>query len=250
MPPLTTVPRVSDYTALSGPAFLTMDRNWNEAYFVDSSADNLTAGGSSQAAALPLVAQNNRVTTVAAPGNGVVLPPALAGMEVFLINHGTSSMQVFANLSDTVNDVSGATGVPQMANSLVVYVCTTAGKWYSDGLATGYASGVGGGFQTFSAQPNITAHAGGGQGSAVLLTAMNCFLSTVASAGDSVVLPPAQPGMQVTVINQTATSANVFPSSGQSINALAVNTAFAVVGGASGSVTIFYAVSTSQWFTK
>jgi hypothetical protein len=29
---------------------------------------------------------------------------------------------------------------------------------------------------------------------------MNCFLSTVASARDSVVLPAAQPGMQVTVI--------------------------------------------------
>jgi hypothetical protein len=248
MAPLSTVPRTFDYVQYGGPAFIAMDRNPLEAYFVDSSADNLTAGGSTQATALPLTAQNNRVTTVGAPGNGVVLPPALPGAEVFLINHGNNAMTVFGDEggSDTINDVPGTTGVPQMAQSLVVYVCVMAGKWYSDGLATGYA----GGLQTFSVQAGIVAHPGGGQANGVLLTAMNCFLSTVATGGDSVLLPPAQPGMQVTVINQTATSANVFPQVGSQINALGANNAFAVTGGAQGSATIFYATSTTQWFTK
>ena len=61
-------------------------------------------------------------------------------------------------------------------------------------------------------QTGITAHAGGGQANAVQLTAMNCFIQNVATAGDSVKLPPAKVGMEITVINQsaTATGPNVF----------------------------------------
>jgi hypothetical protein len=32
---------------------------------------------------------------------------------------------------------------------------------------------------------------------------MNCFVSTVASANDSLLLPPAKPGMEITAINQS-----------------------------------------------
>jgi hypothetical protein len=64
----------------------------------------------------------------------------------------------------------------------------------------------------------------------VQLTAMNCFIATVATADDSVKLPPAKVGMEITVINQsaTATGPNVFPASGESINALAANAAIAM----------------------
>jgi hypothetical protein len=81
-----------------------------------------------------------------------------------------------------------------------------------------------------SVQTGIVAHAGGGQGSAIQLTAMNCFIATVATAGDSVKLPPSKPGMEITVINQsaTATGPNVFPATDETINALAANTAIAV----------------------
>jgi len=73
--------------------------------------------------------------------------------------------------------------------------------------------------QTLSVQTGIVAHAGGGQGAAVQLTAMKCFIATVATAGDSVKLPTAKVGMEITVINQsaTATGPNVFPATGETI---------------------------------
>lgn len=83
------------------------------------------------------------------------------------------------------------------------------------------------GMNLYSVQANITAHAGGLPASAVPLTAQNCFISTVATAGDSVRLPPAQAGMEITVINQTATAPNVFANGTDTINA-----SFGASGGA------------------
>jgi hypothetical protein len=61
-------------------------------------------------------------------------------------------------------------------------------------------------------------------------------VSTVATAGDSVVLPPAVVGLQIIVQNSAANSLNVFPASqahggasgGDKINALAQNAALAI----------------------
>jgi hypothetical protein len=83
----------------------------------------------------------------------------------------------------------------------------------------------------------IVAHAGGGQANAVQLTAMNYFIATVATAGDSVKLPPAKVGMEITNQSATATGPNDFPASGETINALAANTAIAV---APQSILIFF----------
>ena len=84
----------------------------------------------------------------------------------------------------------------------------------------------------------ITAHSGGGQTSAVPLTTMLNRITVVAAGNDSVLLPPATPGLIVLVNNSdSADSLNVFPCSatqggvtgGDAINALSQNTAFAIV---------------------
>jgi hypothetical protein len=100
-----------------------------------------------------------------------------------------------------------------------------------------------------SVQNAITAHSGGGQANAVQLNAMACFIATVAVAGDSVVLPHAQPGMEISVINQsaTATGPNVFPATGETINALSANTAIAV---GPQSILMFYCGVAGSWWTK
>lgn len=78
----------------------------------------------------------------------------------------------------------------------------------------------------------ITARAGGGQGSATPLTATYNRVTTVATAADSVLLPAAVAGSRVVAFNAAAAnSMNVFPATGQFINALSVNTAFAVAAG-------------------
>jgi hypothetical protein len=99
----------------------------------------------------------------------------------------------------------------------------------------------------YTVQANITAKAGGGQSSAVPLTAQNCFVSVVGSAGDSVKLAASQPGMEVTVVNQTATSLNVFPFGAEQINALGASNPIAVAGS---TIVIFYTGISGQWWTK
>jgi hypothetical protein len=72
-----------------------------------------TAGQSSQALAFKLTAAVNQFTTVAA-SSFAVLPPAVIGMEVDVINDGAAVLQVCgaAATNDTIDGVATATGVP------------------------------------------------------------------------------------------------------------------------------------------
>lgn len=104
------------------------------------------------------------------------------------------------------------------------------------------------GFLSFSNTDTITAFAGGGQTSATQLDSGYNRVTVVATANDSVKLPacisgmrntgssgsPARPtgnslGMMVVVTNaDAADSMNVFPQTGEFINALTVNSAYAM----------------------
>jgi hypothetical protein len=113
-----------------------------------------------------------------------------------------------------------------------------------------------------SYQNNMTARAGGAQLGATQITTTYSRFTVVASAGDSAVLPGAGPGLEYVVKNATATnSMNVFPAAasqggrpgdgpnipaGDSINALANNTAFALAPGKS---VRFFCVAPSVWET-
>jgi hypothetical protein len=210
--------------------------------FNESALDGITAfAGGGQASATLLTKEINRIGTVATSGDSVKLPASAPGLTIVIINHGANPMQIFGLGTDTVNDVAAATGVSQMQNSVVFYTCTTAGNWYSEGLATGYS----GGFATQSAQNAITAFAGGGQGSATLLTAMISRITTVGTAADSVKLPVSAPGIQLTISNAAAAnSMNLFPQTGDQINALGANAAFAI---AAGKTAILTCAVAGQW---
>lgn len=91
----------------------------------------------------------------------------------------------------------------------------------------------------------ITAFAGGGQGSAVALTSTINRITTVGTAADSVKLPAAVAGKLVLVQNAAAAnSANVFPQTGESINALSANSAFAV---AANKAALFFCAVNGVW---
>jgi hypothetical protein len=81
-----------------------------------------------------------------------------------------------------------------------------------------------------SVDTGIVAHAGGTSVPATQLKKLVNRIDTVASAGDSVSLPPAKHGLVVKVTNNTATSCNVFPYAGDAINALAADAAYALAG--------------------
>lgn len=115
----------------------------------------------------------------------------------------------------------------------VVYVNTGSGQQWREDL--------------FSAADGLVAHAGGGQGAALPITTQMARFITVATAADSAILPVSVPGMSYTVSNAAAAnSMNVFPATGEQINIIAVNGAFAV---ASQKTVEFVCMKAGQWHT-
>lgn len=84
----------------------------------------------------------------------------------------------------------------------------------------------------YSATNGITAFAGGGQASATAITTDFARVGTVATAGDSVKLPTSAAGREVCVVNSSTKAIDVFPVTGDAINALAVNLAVRQAAGA------------------
>lgn len=196
--------------------------------FVESAADGITAfAGGGQAGATPITVEISRVTTVATSGDSVLLPPAVAGLSLGVTNHGAKPMQVYGSGTDTINDIAYGTGVSQMVGSEVIYFSPAQGKWYANGLGTGYS----GSFETQSYADALVAHAGGGQGSALPIVTMISRFTTVATTGDSAILPTGVAGMSITIINAGANSMNVFPDVGSTINGGAANAAYALAAG-------------------
>src|SRR5579872_2320680 len=220
-------------------------------YYLESFQDNITATASgTQATAFPITTMTSRITTVATAADSVALPASQPGMELMVINHGANAMQVYGNLQEgaTIDDVATATGVSQMANSLVIYTCVTAGSWYSEGLSTGYTKQAG--LQTLK-YASIAGNATGTQGSG---TAVTSLLNFVSSAGSnySITLPASAPGMSITVACTSATNTiTVFPNAGgtttETINALSANAGYAMSALTS---TTFICGVAGQWYTS
>lgn len=232
------------WCSVAGAWHVEIGEGYSGSLFTESAQDNITAhAGGGKASATQITAQTCRVSTVATAGDSVLLPASAAGLELVLINSAANPMQVYGSGSDTIDSVATGTGVSQMPGSMCIYSCISAGSWYTNGLGTGYA----GSLPTVSFTNAITAHAGGGQGSATPLTTVINRITTVGTAADSVVLPTAAPGLQITVINAAAAnSANVFPATGDAINALGANNAFALAAGKSCN---FYSTVAGVWHT-
>ena len=92
----------------------------------------------------------------------------------------------------------------------------------------------------------VVAVAGGGQSTVSNITATMTRVTTVTTAGDSLTLPKAAPGLRYKIANKGANSMNVFPLSGDLINALAVNAAFAM---AATKTAEFVCVAPGVWDT-
>jgi hypothetical protein len=97
-----------------------------------------------------------------------------------------------------------------------------------------------------ASQTGLTALAGGAQAGTPLKPGFNQF-SVVASGSDSAQLPVALPGMLVIVSTIAATNAlAVFAQTGDTINAIAANSAFSL---ATVKVAIFICAVAGKWYT-
>lgn len=113
-----------------------------------SKAYGITAAGTTQATGTQLTSVFNEIDTAAA-STGVNLPSATGQRSTpfcycVIYNNGANAVQVYAaqNTSDTINGVAGATGVSQLAGSLVIYVSAKPGVWASLGAGSNVSVGA------------------------------------------------------------------------------------------------------------
>ena len=207
--------------------------------FPSVSSPIVAFAGGGQVGATLLSPDVNRVITVASIGDSVRLPAATSPISVVVINSTANSMQVYGTGSDTINGVASGAGIPQLGNSIDFYVAGTPGQWFVE-------SGLGfaGAFPTVSSTNAITATPSGTQAnSAAINTAIN-RVTTVATAGDSVKLPVAAPGMQIIISNAAGQSMSVWPGVGDAVNGGAANASYPI---AAGKTVEFFSAASGFW---
>lgn len=123
--------------------------------------------------------------------------------------------------------------------------------WTTTAQGNHYGRELFNGFFHWAVTNGLTAHAGGGQGSATPLgaTTVNRF-TTVGSAGDSALLTtPAAGGLSQVVVNHGANAMDLFPASGHNIiladgTDLGANAALSIPAG---SLTWLVSLSDTTW---
>ncbi len=75
-----------------------------------------------------------------------------------------------------------------------------------------------------SVQNNITAKAGGAKAGATPITGAKARVTTCVTNGDSVILPPGYPGLEITILNTTGQTLKVYGSGTDTINDQATGT--------------------------
>jgi hypothetical protein len=92
-------------------------------------------------------------------------------------------------------------------------------------------------------QNNITAQADGTKANATQITACKAHVATSAGAGDSVLLPPGYPGLEVTIFNGGASSIQVFGAGLDTINDIVTGTGVTQNNGISAVYTCYDVVA-------
>ena len=104
----------------------------------------LAGGGSSNT--IQLNNYINEITVCATNNDSVMLPLALAGNEVTIINSGAANLRVYAQLSNAANASSAADVIVALAGgagvgfvtispaAFSVFSCGTAGRWKSQNV--------------------------------------------------------------------------------------------------------------------
>lgn len=98
-----------------------------------SATNNIVAhSGGGQALATPLTTVLNRVVTVAAANDSVLLPPSAAGLQIDIVNaHATNALSVYPAGSDAVNSNGSSGPYSLAAGKRATFSCSGAGvPWH------------------------------------------------------------------------------------------------------------------------
>jgi hypothetical protein len=91
--------------------------------------------GGGQANAVPITTKVAYVTTVAADHDSVVLPAAVVGLSITILNEGAHILDVYGNGTDTINAIAASSPLSLASPKTCILTCPVAGKWYSIPLA-------------------------------------------------------------------------------------------------------------------
>jgi hypothetical protein len=94
------------------------------------SQDTITAfAGGGKASGVQLRYTFNRISVCATNNDSVVLPKAIKGSEVTVINAGAATLAVFSQGNDTTGANNAATADTIATTKAKKYTCVTAGHW-------------------------------------------------------------------------------------------------------------------------
>lgn len=213
----------------------------------ESNLVGITAGTTrTQAGATPLTLEVNRIDTSTAPaagsvlGDGVMLMPALGGLDVTIINNTANIITVYPNGTDQINSSGAGVGLPIPPFCVEAFECPAPGAWYFD-AGVGFAGAV----PTQLSVDNITA-AGTNQATATALQADFHRITSVA-AGTGVVLPPAKTGMDIFIHNHGGLPVQVYGNGSDTIDDIAGATGVVQMNR---SVALFTCYSSGAWATE
>lgn len=128
MLPVTTI---SGLAVLPGAASIAPGESDNIVLLM-SAADGLVAhAGGGQALATPITTCIARFATVATLNDSSLLPPAVAGLELTVINSGAASMNVFPSGTDTINGAAPSAAYALAAAKQAFFSCPANGKWFA-----------------------------------------------------------------------------------------------------------------------
>lgn len=146
---------------------------------------------------------------------------------------GKVSLTATANTNDDAITITNAAFGQASTITLPDPGAAAASYVLTEGAQTVNGVKTFGSIQQLKATNAITAFATGGQASATALASTINSITTCATAGDSVKLPAAVAGKMIQVSNLGAAYANVFPQTGELIDALSANAAVSLPVGAS-----------------
>ncbi len=145
------------------------------------------------------------------------------------ITGNAATVTTNANLTGPITSSGNATAVASQTGTGTKFVMDTSPALVTPdiGAATGTSLNLTGGVLTRGTTENaLTAHAGGGQASALALSATSTYhrISTVATAGDSVRLPTSVAGQEHFLKNDGVASMQVYGASTDTVNGVATAT--------------------------